>query len=164
MQAIPSSRPSSSVVIGSEQQRQEHLQRLSQKFQNLYEKRVQEHGPRRFRWPDGSLRSERPPANPFAVANRKKYAPLVAHCRRKGGDRNFETTGCSWRYGIGVSHKDHVNYLKLADLEPEVDESGEWLGFDPNKTDPLKDPAHALNSFYKEGAEEVFRHARGRLL
>lgn len=32
-----------------------------------YSKRLREHGPRTFRWPDGSLRPDRPPPNPHAV-------------------------------------------------------------------------------------------------
>lgn len=136
----------------------------SKRFQEMHSKRIREHGPRRFRWPDGSLRPERPPPNPYAVSNRRKYAPLVRYCRTHGGDKGFDTAGGSWRYGIGVGYDEHLKYLQIADLVPEEDENGEWIGFDPSKTDPLLDPAHALNSYYKEGTEEVFRHARGRLL
>lgn len=37
------------------------------RLQAEYAKRVREHGPRVFRWPDGSLRPERPLPNPNAV-------------------------------------------------------------------------------------------------
>lgn len=39
------------------------------KLQADYSKRVREHGPRTFRWPDGSLRPDRPPPNPHAVVS-----------------------------------------------------------------------------------------------
>jgi hypothetical protein len=134
------------------------------RFQEAYAKRIREHGERRFRWPDGSLRAERPPANPLAAANRTKWAALVAHCRTHGGDREHELTGKSWRYGIGISREEHARFLRGADLEPEFDEDGRCRGCDAEITDALGDPLHALNSYYKAGAEEVFREARGRVL
>ena len=39
------------------------------KLQADYSKRLREHGPRSFRWPDGSLRPDRPPPNPHAVVS-----------------------------------------------------------------------------------------------
>lgn len=126
--------------------------------------RISEHGPRRYRWPDGSLQETKPPPNPYAVANRRKWAQLVEHCRTHGGDRTFEKTGRSLRHGLNVSRQQHVAFLKEAGLEPETDAQGQYIGFDPEKTKPLKDPAHPFNSFYKEAAEEIFKERRGRLL
>ena len=126
--------------------------------------RSREHGPRRFRWPDGTLRDEKPPPNPYTAANRRKWASLVEHCRKNGGDRGFETTGQSLRYGLNVPAPQHSAYLQQAQLEAEANEKGDYVGFDPSKINPLDDPQHALNSFYREGAAAVFDEARGRLL
>ena len=92
--------------------------------------RLREHGPRRFRWPDGTLQESKPPL----------------------------------RYGINVPSQQHLAYLEQADLQPETDEAGGYRGYDPNRTDPLEDPEHALKSYYKERADVVFADARGRLL
>ena len=126
--------------------------------------RVRDHGPRLFRWADGSLREAKPPPNPYTVANRQKWDPLVQHCRTHGGDRAYEASGRSLRYGINVDHRQHADHLRQAGLEPERDSSGQFVGYDASRTDPLKDPEHALNSFYREGADAVFHDARGRLL
>lgn len=77
----------------------------------------------------------------------------------------YDTTGQSLRYGINVPTAQHVAYLQQAQLQPEIDSATETQrGFDPNRTDPLKNPEHALNSYYKERSEVVFAEARGRLL
>ena len=126
---------------------------------------MRDHGSRHFRWPDGSLKEEKPPPNPYAASNRRKWAPLIRHCRENGGDRVFENTGQSFRYGVNVSSEIHIEYLQQAKLEPEIDEKGEVRGFNPNAIDPMRDPEHALNSFYKEKAKAVFDdNKRGRLL
>jgi hypothetical protein len=125
---------------------------------------VREHGPRQFRWPDGSLKEEKPPPNPYAASNRRKWGPLVRHCREHGGDRVFENTGQSYRYGLNVSAEKHTEYLQQAGLEPEIDDTGEVRGYITNALDPLRDPEHAINSFYKEKAATVFEDKRGRLL
>ena len=126
--------------------------------------RLREHGPRRFRWPDGTLQESKPPPSPYAAANRRKWADIVHHCRTHGGDRVYDSTGQSLRYGINVPSQQHLAYLEQADLQPETDEAGGYRGYDPNRTDPLEDPEHALKSYYKERADVVFADARGRLL
>jgi len=81
-----------------------------------------------------------------------------------GGDRAFETTGSSMRYGINVTHQQHSAHLALAGLQPETDGQGGYIGYDSTKIEPLQDPEHAFNSFYKAGADAVFSKTRGRLL
>lgn len=57
-------------AVAAEQQGLEQLQNAAAaKLQADYAKRLREHGPRTFRWPDGSLRPERPPPNPHAVVS-----------------------------------------------------------------------------------------------
>ena len=125
--------------------------------------RLREHGPRTFRWPDGSLQPSAPPPSPYAVASRRTWAPLVHHCRTHGGDRGYAATGRSLRYGIGVSPAEHAAYLQQAELAPEGGGGGE-AAWPPDAADPLRDPQHALNSLYKEAAGQVFKAPRGRLL
>ncbi len=55
------------AVVTSERQGLDQLQGAAAKLQADHAKRLREHGPARFRWPDGSLRLERPPPNPHAV-------------------------------------------------------------------------------------------------
>lgn len=126
--------------------------------------RLQHHGPRCYRHPDGSLHPFKPHPNPYALSNRSKWAPLVNHCRTHGGDRVFEATKRSPRYGINVSKEQHLKYLQNAELEPE-----ELLEAEANKEEimknPLDDPRHAFNGFYSQGAAIVFSEdQRGRLL
>ncbi|KAL4525111.1 hypothetical protein Ndes2526A_g07195 [Nannochloris sp. 'desiccata'] len=98
----------------------------------------------------------------FSAASKKLHD---AYSKREyGGDRVFENTGQSFRYGLNVSPAIHFEYLQQAQLEPEIDEKGEVRGFNPNAIDPMRDPEHALNSFYKEKAKAVFDDKRGRLL
>jgi hypothetical protein len=89
-----------------------------------------------FRWPDGSLRKEYPPRNPYVVAARRKAARLVHFCR----------------ITVGVMWCAHARYLteKLG-IHPEVNDEGEFYGFDPAKTDPLRDPEHAVNQDFAAG-------------
>lgn len=79
-----------------------------------------------------------------------------------GGDRSFDISGKSLRYGINVPYEAHVEYLKIAELEPEIDQQGAYLhaagdgsrlGHDDN---PLKDPLHPFNGFYKQQARDIF--------
>jgi hypothetical protein len=51
------------------------------KLQADYNKRLREHGPRSFRWPDGSLRPNRPPPNPHAVVScaAEFWLPMAPH-------------------------------------------------------------------------------------
>lgn len=134
------------------------------KLQAEYAKRLREHGPRTFRWPDGSLRPERPPPNPHAVANRQQWAELVQHCRTHGGDRGNERQGASLRYGIGVAHQQHEAYLARIGLEAETDAAGRYKGEVPGLPSPLEEPEHCFNTYYRKGAEAVFKDARGKLL
>ena len=128
----------------------------------LFPLRLREHGPRHFRWPDGSLREERPPPSPYAAAIRTKWAHIVHYSRTHGGDRAFEATGQSLRYGIAVPRDQHVAYLQHAQLEPEAEESAEDKA--APEMDPLDDPEQALNSFYRDGAAAVLTRDHGRLL
>lgn len=73
-------------AVAAEQQGLEQLQNAAAaKLQADYAKRLREHGPRTFRWPDGSLRPERPPPNPHAVVSLTFFqvSPQFAHniCR-----------------------------------------------------------------------------------
>jgi len=104
-----------------------------------------------FRWPDGSLRKEYPPRNPYVVAARRKAARLVQFCRITGGD-DESTKGKSYRHNVGVLWCAHARYLteKLG-IHPEVNDEGEFYGFDPAKTDPLCDPEHAVNQDFAAG-------------
>lgn len=121
--------------------------------------RLREHGPRLFRCPDGTLQRSAPAPSPHATANRRKWAPLVRHCRTHGGDRAYASCGQSLRYGINAPQAEHAAYLQQAGLVPEA-----LSGVDPASADPLLDPQHALNSFYTEAAAEVFKGTLGRLL
>eukprot|EP00887_Chlorella_sp_A99_P005220 scaffold1.g5220.t1 len=137
----------------------------TQKFRQEFEKRLRDQGPRLFRWSDGSLRPDKPPPNPYAAASRKRWQALAQHCRTHGGDRSYEQTGRSLRYGVNVTATDHAAYLVQAGLQPEADpSSGAPLGYDPARTDALADPQHAFNSYYKAEAGAVLARARGRLL
>ena len=104
-----------------------------------------------FRWPDGSLRKEYPPRNPYVVAARRKAQRLVHFCRITGGD-DESTKGKSYRMNVGVLWSAHARYLteKLG-IHPEVNDEGEFYGFDPAKTDPLRDPEHAVNQDFAAG-------------
>lgn len=120
-------------------------------------RREQEYGERQYRWSDGTLRSAKPPRNPYAVSSRKSWSDLVQHCREQGGDGEFNASKRSLRYGIRVPYEDHVEYLEALGLSPEVDERGSYLEFDEKQTHPLKDPQHAFNSFYAEEAKRLFQ-------
>jgi len=120
-------------------------------------RRVQEYGERRYRWSDGTIRSSKPPRNPYAVSSRKSWSALVRHCREHGGDGEYTASQRSMRYGIQVPYEDHVEYLAALGLSPEVDEQDRFLEFDEEKVHPLKDPQHAFNSFYAEEANRLFQ-------
>lgn len=137
--------------------------------------RIQEHGPRCYRWPDGVLREEKPPPNPYAAANRQKWAQIVAYTRQQEFLKKDQpqahtqaTTAHALRYGIGVPRVQHEEYLAAADMEPETegDDGMVVKGYDPTKTNPLEDPTHAFNSYFKKEADNVFAQNanRGRVL
>lgn len=48
----------------------------------------------------------------------------MRHCRTHGGDRAFERHGVSLRYGIGVPHEQHAEYLARVGLQPETGADG----------------------------------------
>ena len=102
-----------------------------------------------FRWPDGTLRREYPPRNPYVVAARRRFAGLVHHCRVTGGDEE-STKGASHRYGVGVLWAAHARYLvdKLG-IQPEWNEEGEYYGYDPEKTDPCLREDHVVNQIFR---------------
>lgn len=118
--------------------------------------RVKEYGERQYRWDDGTMRSSRPPRNPYAVASRQSWRSLVRYCREHGGDREFEKKKASLRYGLSVSYGDHVEHLRGLGLAPEIDDAGHFIDFDSNKTNPLQDKDHAFNSFYHNEAKYLF--------
>lgn len=134
------------------------------KLRDEFQKRCREHGPRLYRWPDGSLNQSQPPPNPYSAANRARLAALVEHCRLAGSDRERSGGSAALRYGIAVPYEQHRMYLVAAGLEPEVDASGVLRGLDPARRDPLADPEHCLRTFYTEGAAAVLATSAGRLL
>ena len=103
----------------------------------------------KFRWPDGSLREEYPPRNPYVVAARRRVSGLVHHCRVNGGDEAC-AAGKSYRFGVGVLWCAHARYLvdKLG-IHPETNEEGEFYGYDPEKTDPFLRRDHVVNKMFR---------------
>ena len=103
----------------------------------------------KFRWPDGSLREEYPPRNPYVVAARRRVSGLVHHCRVNGGDEAC-AAGKSYRFGVGVLWCAHARYLvdKLG-IHPEMNEEGEFYGYDPEKTDPFLRRDHVVNKMFR---------------
>lgn len=73
-----------------------------------------------------------------------------------GGDRDAEKTGKSLRYGINVPFSEHVTYLEKLGMAAEKDESGEYLGFEEDNTDPLSDNEHAFKTYYSKQANMIF--------
>ena len=61
---------------------------------------------RRFRWPDGTLRKEKPPYKREVFDARREWEDLVAYCRRTGGCADC-TKGKCYLHGVGVSYEDH---------------------------------------------------------
>ena len=64
-----------------------------------------------FRWPDGSLRKEKPPAKRNVVEARAEWEDIVDYCRRTGGCPHCAQGACL-RHGFGVSARDHENYCR----------------------------------------------------
>jgi hypothetical protein len=64
-----------------------------------------------FRWPDGSLRKEKPPAKKEVVLARRDWDDLVNYCRRTGGCPDC-TKGYCLRHGVGVSAAEHEAYCR----------------------------------------------------
>lgn len=73
--AAPAGRPAASTrstLGGSSQGGRSTLlspqhQAAAAKLKEDFNKRIREHGPRVFRWPDGSLRPDKPPPSPYAA-------------------------------------------------------------------------------------------------
>jgi hypothetical protein len=110
----------------------------------------------KFRWPDGSLRPEYPPRNPYVVAARKRWHDLVTHCRISGGDDEC-AKGKSHRYGIGVLWCEHARYLSdKLNIEPEWNDRGEWYGFDEAKQDPIADESHPIYQELRDNGGKTY--------
>ncbi len=73
-------------------------------------------------------------------------------------------TALALRYGLGVPAAAHAAHVAHAGLEPEAAADGAGEAPERPFLDPLADPAHALNSFYKAAGDAVMAGARGRLL
>lgn len=102
---------------------------------------------RTYRQPDGSLSSEKPNRNPYAVAARRDWADLVQYARLNDGDANTTKTGKCFRHGIGVTWPEHALYLKKMNLEPETNPDGTHVGYDQTKQNPLNDPKHPFHAY-----------------
>ena len=83
-----------------------------------------------YRWPDGSLRKEKPLAKRNVVMARRDWSDLVNYCRRTGGCPHC-TEGRCLLHGFNVDPRDHEEYCK---------EIGVW-------NQPLQD---ALERIYME--------------
>jgi len=102
-----------------------------------------------FRWPDGVLRHEYPPRNPYVVAARRNAEHLVRYCRFN--DPEFKTSEqFRHRYNLGVLWCAHARYLndKLG-FPPETNAAGEYYGYDEAKQDPIMDEDHPVNRFLR---------------
>lgn len=102
-----------------------------------------------FRWPDGTLRREYPPRNPYVVAARRRFSGVAHHCRLTGGDDEC-AKGQSHRFGVGVLWAAHARYLvdKLG-IHPEWNDEGEYYGYDAEKTDPCLREDHVVNQMFR---------------
>lgn len=102
-----------------------------------------------FRWPDGVLRHEYPPRDPYVVAARRSAEKLVRYCRFN--DPEFKTSeNFRHRYNVGVLWCAHARYCndKLG-FPPETNASGEYYGYESDDTfhDPVLLPDHPVNKF-----------------
>ena len=93
---------------------------------------------RLYRWPDGELRREKPPPNPYTVAARKAFHELVVYAALNGGDEEATRTGRSLRLWINCTYEEHKAYLAERGLEPERNADGSWIGFNPAKQHPIE--------------------------
>ncbi|UPQ99618.1 hypothetical protein HOP50_04g29260 [Chloropicon primus] len=64
-----------------------------------------------FRWPDGTLRRDKPPAKRSVVVARKEWEDIVTFCRRTGGC-TYCAQGKCLLHGFGVSPEEHEKYLR----------------------------------------------------
>eukprot|EP00878_Enallax_costatus_P046732 GHUV01057007.1.p1 GENE.GHUV01057007.1~~GHUV01057007.1.p1 ORF type:complete len:150 (+),score=51.90 GHUV01057007.1:1065-1514(+) len=109
-----------------------------------------------YRQPDGSLFPTPPPADPYTVANRKRWSGLVKHCRRQPGvDQQLERTGVAAHYNVGVTYEQHATALKAIGLTPESDSSGSWHGYDGSLHDQLSGAAAASHPLADEQWRDI---------
>ena len=93
--------------------------------------------PKMYRQPDGSLGPKPRPKNPWTVANRKEFSDLVHYCRTNGGltEADGYKDGVSYRYNIGCTWTQHrFTWNKFISIE--INERGEWFGFDRKRFIP----------------------------
>ena len=97
--------------------------------------------PVQYRWDDGIMRDEPAPPLPYVVAKKKAMHPLVTFCRTQHGHGTFNDKGYCLRYDMGVTYEEHAEYLRALGphVRPQYDKDGNWFGFDPTKTDRMKD-------------------------
>eukprot|EP00775_Hariotina_reticulata_P005307 gene5307-5542_t len=80
----------------------------------------------------------------MSQANRRRWRPLVQHCRQQPGvDQQIERSGVSARLHIGTSHQQHAAALAAVGLQPEYDAFNDWHGFRADLQDPLDPPPGA---------------------
>ncbi len=114
--------------------------------------------PKMYRQPDGSLGPKPRPKNPWTVANRKEFSDLVHYCRTNGGltEADGYKDGVSYRYNIGCTWTQHRLYMEQIHQYPEINERGEWFGFDPKKIHPIDDdPTHFITKAKAESYREL---------
>ena len=70
--ALRAAGPAGQQLPAKATQEQQHVA-VAAKLQEDYAKRLREHGPRTFRWADGSLRPERPQPQPHTVVRGPAY-------------------------------------------------------------------------------------------
>ncbi|GMH36757.1 hypothetical protein BSKO_04630 [Bryopsis sp. KO-2023] len=155
--------PPSTGEAATTGRRSDAFNKAVSKLDKDYKRRCQELGPRLFRQADGSLQPKKPPPNPYAVGNRRSWDALVKFCRETGGLAEFEKTGKSYRHGNNTSFDEHQEFLSAIGLEPEVDSDGSWMDFDPEMVDPMTDPQHPFNSFFKTEAQLILAQAPSRV-
>merc|ERR1712091_516044 len=66
---------------------------------------------RKYRWPDGSLRPEKPPFKRHVFDERRKWEDLVRYCRTTGGCQDCAKGECHL-HGVGVSYVEHKAYCQ----------------------------------------------------
>ena len=116
--------------------------------------------PKKYRQPDGSLGPTPRPKNPWTVANRKEFSDLVHYCRTNGGlsEADGYKDDVSYRYNIGCTWTQHRLYMEQIHQYPEVNERGEWFGFDPKKIHPIDyDPTHFITNAKADSYRELVK-------
>eukprot|EP00878_Enallax_costatus_P027079 GHUV01029122.1.p1 GENE.GHUV01029122.1~~GHUV01029122.1.p1 ORF type:complete len:195 (+),score=63.59 GHUV01029122.1:814-1398(+) len=133
-----------------------------ERLRRAHNNRLRDHGTRMYRQPDGSLFPTPPPADPYTVANRKRWSGLVKHCRRQPGvDQQLERTGVAAHYNVGVTYEQHATALKAIGLTPESDSSGSWHGYDGSLHDQLSGAAAASHPLADEQWRDITHSSEG---